>query len=320
MASGGITINVSNLLGLPLEEGTGYILKIEEPGAPFDTARVVNFTDGYLFFDITVLGDYIISVHSDPTIYLPTYYAQTFLWEEADTLFFRNIALQANMVMTSIPGALNPIDQGIISGIFEIDVPDNPDARGQGRRRGSNVRCHIRRNTGGGRTETGNYVLIASVETDENGQFNIANLPPGLYRINFEYPGVPMDQNSFVEFEVTADGDNSEISLSALAQDGLIGVQQILPTSVSSLLDEMKVYPNPASDLLHVEFNDLRTTAKLSLWNMEGRLVKSATIKVSASGKLDFDLDDLSGGLYVLSVIEESTSKLITTFKIVIRK
>jgi hypothetical protein len=320
LASGGITLNVADLNGLPLEQGTGYLMKIEQPGQPFDTTMVVDFADGYLFFDVTILGDYIISVISNPDIFLPTYYKGTFLWEEADTLFFRNVALFADMTMTSIPGALNPVDKGRISGYMDIDVPDVPGARIEGRRRASNVRCHIRRNTTRGRTEEDTYVLIASVVTDENGEFSIPNLPPGFYRINFEYPGVPMDRNSFVEFEVTADGDNSAIELAALAINGLCTVEQILPTSIGSFVEELRIYPNPVSQLLHLNYSYLVDDATVSILNINGQEVSKTTMRRSDFGLHTIDVSSLSGGIYLLNVMDSKSGKLISSYKVLVRK
>ncbi|MEQ9232419.1 MAG: GEVED domain-containing protein, partial [Cyclobacteriaceae bacterium] len=236
LAFGGIQLNVSDLNGLPLEEGTGYLLKIEQPGQPFDTLRKDGvpgfpFFDGDLFFDITILGDYVIGVTSDPDVYLPTYFKQTFLWEESDTLRFRNVALQADMAMTPIPGPLDPNDEGVIGGVLELEFSDD-ESRLDARRRQKGTRCHVRRRTSGGRQDQDDtYVLIASIPTDDNGEFSFPNLPPGTYRINFEYPGVPMDPNSFVEFEVGPPGsDTAEINISALiAESGSIVVEQIIP-------------------------------------------------------------------------------------------
>ncbi len=322
LASGGIEINVRDLNGLPLNEGTGYLMKIGAPGVKFDTTLVVDFVDGDLFFDVTILGDYLISVEADETLYLPTYYEQTFLWEEADTLFFRDVAIRSEMAMTVLPGERDPEDIGLISGYFEIEVPDE-GARVDARRRAANVRCHVRRRVTGGREmEEPQYVLIASVTTNENGEFDIPNLAPGFYRLNIEYPGVPMDQNSFVEFEIGADGDNSVVQLAAAAtENGVITVEQILPLPVSAALREMKVYPNPATDRLSIQYEGLNSNdIRLALYDINGRMVKEMPLPRAERNVLVMPLDELNGGLYFLNVIDTSKGQLVTTFKVVVKR
>lgn len=320
LASGGIEINVRDLNGLPLDEGIGYLLKIEEPGQPFDTTVVAPFTEGDLLFDVTILGDYIITVEADPLIYLPTYFVETFLWEEADTLFFRDVTIRSTMNMTVIPGERDPADVGRIGGTLWIDVDDN--ARLEARRRAANVRAHVRRRTTGGRElEDPQYVLIASVLTNENGEFDIPNLPPGFYRINFEYPGIPMDQNSFVEFEIGADGDNSVVQLAAdITEDGIY-VEQVLPLPVGEVIRDMKVYPNPATSILKIGYEGLEAqSVRLVMYDLSGRIVKDQSLPRAAANTVEMRVEDLKAGLYFLNVVDTVKGQVITTFKVVVKK
>ena len=45
--------------------------------------------------------------------------------------------------------------------------------------------------------------------------FTFEELPDGTYRINFEYPGVPMDTSSFVEFVLGEGGSEDTYSFSS---------------------------------------------------------------------------------------------------------
>jgi len=323
LAFGGIQLNVSDLNGLPLDEGSGYLLKIEQPGQPFDTIDVENFIDGDLFFDVTILGDYVIPVTADETIYLPTYYTQTFLWEEADTLEFRNIALVANMKMTPIPGPLNIADVGQIFGVLDVEFVD-VTGRVEGRRRQKGTRCHVRRNTGGGRTEDSDtYVLIASVVTNDNGEFDLPNLPPGLYRINFEYPGVPMDPNSFVEFEVGDGADNATVQLDALVSlSGSILVEEIVPTGVNGeLFTALDVYPNPVSSQLNVAYDNLTSSdVMVQLIDINGKVIIRNNLPRAENHVHQIDVSGLGDGLYFLTMIDTDSGELVKSFKLVLRK
>ena len=275
---------------------------------------------------MTVLGDYVIPVTADPALYLPTYYEQTFLWEEADTLFFRNVSLDADMAMTQIPGDLDPSDVGLIFGFLEIEVDDEDDgSRVDGRRHQKGTRCHVRRRNTGGREydDHETYTLIASVETDENGEFAIINLPTGFYRINFEYPGVPMDNDSFTEFEIGEDGSNSDVQLGALiTEDGSIVVEQILPVGVDDkLFTDLKVYPNPVSNQLNVAYSNLKSSkVKVQLMDINGKVIIDSNLPRSVNHIHQIDVSLLDDGLYFLNMIDTSTGKLVKTFKLLLKK
>lgn len=286
------------------------------------------FVDGDLFFDITILGDYVISVTSDEEdpenpVYLPTYLPQTFLWEEADTLEFRNVSLVADLAMTPTPGELDPNNEGRILGILEIEVPDEEGLRDQARRRAKKVRCHVRRNTGGGRDEQeGTYILVASIETNDNGEYDFPNLPPGLYRINFEYPGVPMDPDSFIEFEVGI-GDDASVQIAGLiAEAGSIIVEEVMPVGVTpGILDELKIYPNPASNMLNLEYKGLNSNdVSMYVMDMSGRQVLNQSLPRAVKHTHTLDVSGMDGGLYFITIREDNTGEVLRSFKVLIRK
>ena len=327
LAFGGVQLNVADLNGLPLDEGTGYLLKIELPGQPFDSLKKDGvpgfpFIDGDLFFDITILGDYIIGVTADPLLYLPTYMPQTFLWEDADTLEFRNTSLVADLTMTAIPEELDPTDEGRIFGLLEVEVPDE-EARTEGRRRAKKVRCHVRRNTGSGRDEQeATYTLIASVETNDDGSFDIPFLPDGVYRINFEYPGVPMDQNSFVEFEVGGTSEDLSVQLAALVQQtGMISVEEMQPVGVTRLFNELRIYPNPVANLLNMEYTELESSdVMMYVMDMNGRMIMKQPLPKATRHTHEINVSGFDEGMYFIRLRDESNMEIVRTFKVLIKK
>jgi hypothetical protein len=325
LATGGIQLNVSDLNNLPLDEGTGYLLKIEEPGTPFDTTSVINFVDGDLLFDITILGDYVIAVEADPELYLPTYYEQTFLWEEADTLFFRDVTIVADMRMTAIPVPLDPSVPGndnIITGILEIEDEELSGQRTDNRRRAGKRRCHVRRRTRAGRGDgaADEFVLIASVETDDNGNFLIENLPDGTYRINFEYPGIPMDPNTFVEFELGTAEDQGQLQLEALITPNGIQVTKIEPVGVQEWFKDIKVYPNPASQELFIQSPGLNVPVSYSMIDLNGREVREGVLKPFVDANEVIKVYDLEAGIYLLNMRNQNTGEWVGSFKLFIRR
>lgn len=308
-AKGDLTVSVIDINDNPIGSGKGAVMKLaEELGVAYDTTNVVNFLTGDFDFTGVVLDDYLVGVESDDPLQLETYYSNTFLWEEADTLEMRERNQAITLRIIEQPDELTSADgDGELSGYLEIEVPDE-EGRLEGRRRVKNTRCHVRRNTGGGRGlgPTDNYVLIASLDTDENGEFTIEFLPVGMYRINFEFPGVPMDENSFVEFEITEVED--EITIAATIDNGLITIEEIMALGIyQSFLKDFKVYPNPTMDVLTVTFRPTKSTSPLEvrMFDQGGRLIFSNQVKgQNQAYKEEINMSELKSGIYILKVGE----------------
>ncbi|MGV3665356.1 MAG: carboxypeptidase-like regulatory domain-containing protein, partial [Leptospira bouyouniensis] len=66
--------------------------------------------------------------------------------------------------------------------------------------RGAGVSARRVQNTGRGKEEI--LTLISYRFTNEEGEFSLTNLPHGNYRLNIQYPGLPMDENSFINFTI----------------------------------------------------------------------------------------------------------------------
>ncbi len=74
----------------------------------------------------------------------------------------------------------------------------------------------------------------------------------------------------------------------------------VLPTSASELLSEKnwKVYPNPFSELLLVEFSDIDEDAIVTILDINGQLVNSQLAK----RQMEFNLSAISSGIYFIRV------------------
>ena len=90
----------------------------------------------------------------------------------------------------------------------------------------------------------------------------------------------------------------------AFCIDTVVPPQGGMP-GITSLLDEtFKVYPNPASDLLHVNwYSETAGPASIQLTDLTGRKVAAYTTS-SVQGKNTFDLplQKLSSGMYLLKL------------------
>ncbi len=82
--------------------------------------------------------------------------------------------------------------------------------------------------------------------------------------------------------------------------------EQLLSTAI-------KVYPNPVSENLKIDFKDVSGEAKLMLYSMAGQLLK--TEKLNAQNNT-INISHLQNGLYLIN-LHFSDYKTIKTFKII---
>ena len=192
----------------------GYILEIVDGQVGYDTiqsATQLNVASSFSFPPV-VLGDFLVSVTSDEDLYIPTYFGDAFLWDEADVLEL-NADTDIDIIITEKPRELTAADgDGLVDGTIEEDFGDDA-SRIDARRRASKRKCGLRRKRSGGRTgqDADEFELIAYGETNDNGEFEYGFLPEGTYRFFVEYPGIPLDESAFVQFDVgpAGVGDNS---------------------------------------------------------------------------------------------------------------
>lgn len=83
----------------------------------------------------------------------------------------------------------------------------------------------------------------------------------------------------------------STVSLDALSFDGTVGVHEATAT------DELKFYPSPATDVLHVEA--ARPIEAITVFGMDGRTVLERGVNANRS---DLAVADLTTGRYLLQV------------------
>ena len=275
-------------------------------------------------FPDVVLGNYIIFVESDLELYIPTYYGDVFEWTEADTLFFRSDDI-IEMTMTEVPPELKEGDgDGTLDVLIEEDFGDE-EGRIDARRRAAKRKCGLRRKTGGGRTgqDDDQYELIAYGETDENGEFQFGFLPEGTYRFFVEYPGIPLDDSSFVEFVVGEEGvSDTDFKLAAFAtEDGVeISIEAVLGIILEYFKD-LQIYPNPSREYLNIRYRHLKSgDVTAQLVDLAGNTKWSHDLRNGFEGELKVDVSDYEEGIYILRFYDrESPKDNVVSFRIIVR-
>lgn len=319
LATAVISVNVvDDTETLITENVNGYILEIEAGQVGFDTVQVAtqeNVPSNFVFPAI-VLGDFLVNVSSDDALYVPTYYSDAFLWDEADTLRL-NSDSTIQVTITDVPPERTSADgDGIVSGSIEEDFGDDA-SRIDARRRAARRKCGLRRKRSGGRIgQDDEFVLIAYGETNDNGEFEYGFLAQGTYRFFVEYPGVPLDESAFVQFDVgeAGVGDNS-FRLAVFASEDGIFIELILGLTSPSFTD-FSIYPNPTADIINIDYKQTKPEAlSLEIFDMQGKAV--LTKKLNGQGEnISIDISDFEKGQYIFRLIDEDRKDLVV-YKII---
>lgn len=310
--------------------GEVILMAIRASGAydTLETPAVIQSDGSYLFEDV-LLQDYIAIAVTDTVVYpnlLPTYYAQSIFWEEADTLFLETNTGDVNFAMVTF--VEEPLGgEGIISGYVD-ELIESLGGRIAARKRVKNANVSVRRGRRSGKKKLVDHSrmledleLVSKAKTNENGEFSFTQLTDDIYYLNVQYPGYPMDETSFIEIpignvtggRVVAHKDQVEVE--ALVAEGKITVTQINVTHVyaDELFSDILVYPNPASTHVNIDLSAYSSDFKVELYAPSGKLISR---RESASEIVNLELHNLQKGMYYLRIF--SGEKLASSFKLII--
>lgn len=293
------------------EQGELTLFKVK-PGAfePVMTTAVAN--GGTYDFQHVILDDYQVRGFADTLLYpgsLPTYYKNTFLWEEADTLFLENNVDSVNIISQVEPPP--PSGHGSLSGYLQEDDGTGRVEEPQKNKRIAHAGVSIRRVERTGRAKEEILTLVAYVFTDENGEFNFPNLPEGEYRLNFQYPGYPMDESSYTTV-IIGPALESQVFVEANVIAGKISVSKLVITGIHDAEGyRINVYPNPAADHILMTFPEAVNGRTVTLTDLQGRSMRQRQVNGSETV---LDLRGLPKGIYLLHV--EVNGRKATTLRV----
>jgi hypothetical protein len=318
-----------------LEEGEAFLFRIKSTG-PYDTLGFEPDISNGITFENIVLGDYLVLVSTDKKLeesinnqditveLLPTYYKNSIDWVEADTLELREAFsddLTVERLVTGLESGTGNVDL-LVESEF-ITVTDD-GARIEARRRVSKAGCSLRKRTvsGGGRTEEDEWEIVAYQETDDNGEVNFGFLPQGFYRLNIQYPGIPMDPNSFIEFEISEEEEKNGYQLNALITEEAITVtlEEALGLS-KTYFDGLNVYPVPADKQVNITFKELkRSHVEIRLINLRGDVLFKKQLIPGANQEVSFDVDQVTESVYLVQFVDQSNlTRPLVTYKLIVR-
>ena len=295
--------------------GTVTLLKVQTNAFENTGAVHVNENGEYLF-DKVVLDDYQVLGFADTSVYadaLPTYYDNKLFWEEADTVFLNDHRPGLDIVSIKKPGE-SPVGIGVINGTLEEEITTSGRVdKTLVNKRVENAGVSARRVERSGRGKLTNLVLVSYVFTNENGAFNITELPEGEYRLNIQYPGYPMDTTSDVTLTIGGPLE-SVVAVEAKVLDGKINVRKLTVTGINPAEHyDVELFPNPAVETIHLNFGYEKRNRSVELVGMTGQRFAKQPAETTKS---IIPVNSFQKGIYILRVKENG--KMVKSFKVVI--
>ena len=115
---------------------------------------------------------------------------------------------------------------------------------------------------------------------------------------------------------------NTYISSSNILTQGFQQPDDIVITAIfdQSSEETIKIYPNPASDILTIEGIHPCNLIELRLTDIAGEIIVLNDRNSNNSSKSDLlqmDITNMQSGVYLLSVIDKNSGRMIHIFRIV---
>ena len=168
-----------------------------------------------------------------------------------------------------------------------------------------------RRRTGGRNGQDDDeFELIAYGETNDNGEFEYGFLPEGTYRFFVEYPGIPLDESSFVQFDIGESGvSDDSFVLAVFATEEGVSIELILGIT-SQFFTDFKVYPNPTQDFINIAYDKiLSSSLMLEVLNLEGKSFMQKSLRPAENEDIRIDVSLLNSGTYFIKFIDPENPK-----------
>jgi hypothetical protein len=253
----------------------------------------VAITGGnYIFLNVAP-GDYIIQATPDTLLYplaFPTYYDSQVSWDSATVVstVFCNDTVTADISLLSYPvltGA-NVLAGVLIEGTGYLHAAGMPL---------EDINVMLLDNVSG--------TAMDHVISNGGGVYQFNNVPDGCYKLYVDIPGLPMDST----YHVCVSGSDTLTDLNFIADANSVFItEEALSVNGSSSMEEIRIYPNPASDVLKIS-NPSGSVLMYTLYDITGKKVINE--KRSVSNDIEMNTSVIDKGVYILQVSTEHHRK-----------
>lgn len=125
----------------------------------------------------------------------------------------------------------------------------------------------------------------------DDGSYVFENIPSGSYTIYPQFAGF-----TTIPYPIEIENDYETIENICFAVDG--NVIEAQPTGIEENSITLKIYPQPANEILHVEFSE--DISSYRIVDMQGRCVLNKNIE--SQKQVSIDTRSLTPGLYMLNI------------------
>jgi len=157
----------------------------------------------------------------------------------------------------------------------------------------------------------GGYVLLATTVPNDNGEYSFENLPEGSYQIQVDIE----DYEPEVTDEIPLSENKNLTDVNFTVEEGKILVDADISTGAEELFaSELKAYPNPFTDVLHLAGIVVETwhAASLRVINTAGTVVHTQTITYPDE---TIRLGHLPAGMYIIRLENGKRATIIKAVK-----
>ncbi len=293
----------------------GYTTLYKIIAGPYDSIAFSTMdAQGKFIFKNQVLGDYVLKTFPEIGLFA-TYYRSTILYTEAEAIQLRDQT--ENQYNITLSGTITPPgEEEKVIGILELDIPDGN--RIGSRRKIKKAACAMRRFKVQGRDEQDVFDRELYVETDDEGIFRFYDMEEGTWRLDIDYPGVPIDENSFIIMEIK-EGETLEL-LAVITDDGIEVEQTNTLYFHVPYLKHVNLFPNPSANMTTISYlvNRKIEGMDLQFWSVEGKLLSTQKMPHKRGvHKLDLDISNLDSGVYFL-LLSSSNDEVVVQRKLII--
>ncbi len=177
------------------------------------------------------------------------------------------------------------------------------------------------RNEQGVYDQSSSFISFKQVQPKSYGGYTFVPVPVTYFdeegnQIDTVYYVTDVDQKFDLPIMPSLDSisiDNGNIvplmKINTLELEGITSVEE-LPES------DLSIYPNPVSDVLHVNIRNLTGVAEISISDLQGRVIVSEEVILDGNSDIKLDLNNIPSGTYFLEINNASES-LFKTVKII---
>jgi hypothetical protein len=297
---------VENALGEPLEAGYvkiyGYTFYQR---SPLNDSVLIGSNGSFLFKDIPY-GRYILVAQptdASSEFYVQTYYPSAVYWEFGQQITINSedpdmvyvITIQEAQILEGNTAVEGNLSDNINEKILETGKYD----KGRPVKKAKIVLA-------GSRAKDTSYDIVATIETDNQGNFAFNDVEDGSYYIWADVPGLPVQG----VYEINISGHQFVSNLNyILTEEAVIRAGQPEYSAINRPIKEsdIAVYPNPCNDFIRI-YSDKPVQFLVEFIDSKGVTVKHIQTQ---SGNVPLDISDILPGIYIVRILTEEKISFI---------